>query len=208
MKRETISPEHKTVEKTQSSKWGQPLRSPKTPEEREKFILKNIRLLIALNAASMVLALMLFAGLLISWSANSELFQVRQEIEGLQQFEKRITARFEVMNNGIQHRLSKIDQRMGSVQSDVSLVTKGRRDPTHAIESIATIVQNEGGYFGTATAEQMLSPELSEQNTQQFVPSPSSPGISFSPAGSNDEPTSLFRRVITDDGKVRYEMKR
>jgi hypothetical protein len=209
MKRETLSPDSKNVSKVTLPKWSAAFLSPEDPADREKVLQRGIRLLVVLNAASIVMALFLFAGLFFAWSANSSLMQVRQEIQALQQFEKRITARIEVMNNGVQNRLSKLDQRMASVQSDVGLVIKGRRDPALMVENIATMVRNEGGYFGSATAEMMLTPELSLQDVNRFEPRQTVPGMSFAvDATETDSGASLFNRVITADGKVRYEMKR
>jgi hypothetical protein len=208
MKHAEISPGYKAIKPLVLPGWTRSLLSPGHAEDREKFLLKHVRVLIVLNVVSIALALLLFAGLFLSWSANSELSTVRAELAGLQQFEKRLLARMDTMNNGVQHRLSKIDQRMGVIQSDVGLVTKGRRDPAATVESIATMIRNDGPYFGTVTAELLLAPELSRQNTQRFAPSQTTSGLALPRVGTPEEEVSLFTRVTTEDGKVRYEMKR
>ncbi|MBN9673747.1 hypothetical protein [Roseibium aggregatum] len=208
MKHSRISPDDTAVRYLGVPGWSRLPLSVEPPEAGGHYLPRHVRLLIALNIVSGALALLLLAGLVLSWSSNAELNTVRQELKDLQRFEKRILARLDTMNNGVQHRLAKIDRRMGVIQSDVGLVTRGRRDPAVTVESIATMVRDSGGYFGTATAELLLAPELSEQSTQRFVPDRSTPGLSFSDGGAPEGDASLFKRVVTEDGKVRYEMRR
>lgn len=188
--------------------WAQPLPGSAAAGVSERQGPGHVRLLIALNVVSIALALLLLGGLFLSWSLNAELDAVRKELAGLQQFEKRILARVDTMNNGVQHRLSRIDQRLGAIGSDIGLVTKGHRDPAATVESIATMIRNDGTYFGSVTAELLLRPELSEPASQRFVPSPSSPGPLAGQGGRTEEQASLFTRVTTEDGKVRYEIRR
>ncbi|MCK7614498.1 hypothetical protein [Roseibium sediminicola] len=212
MKHSEITPDYTAIKQLGLPGWARSLPLAGSSGDHEKSAQKNIRVLIVLNVVSIALALLLFAGLILSWSINSDLNTVRRELAELQQFEKRILAGVDTMNNGIQHRLSKVDRRMGVIQSDISLVTKGRRDPAAAVERIATMVRNDGAYFGTATAELLLAPELSGQTTRGFVPSQSAKPPSFARTYSGADPSqgeaSLFRRVTTEDGKVRYEMRR
>jgi len=208
MKHSQITPDYTALKNLGLPGWTRSLPSADISEHRQKPFRTQIGILIALNAVSIAVALLLLGGVVLSWSSNAELNTLRKELEGLTQFEERILARVDAMNNGVQHRLSKIDRRMGAIQSEFGLVTTGHRDPATTVENIATMVRNDGGYFGTATAELLLSPEASPSNAQRFVPSGSMPGLSFAKAGAPEEEASLFRRVTTEDGKVRYEIKR
>ncbi|ASP33201.1 hypothetical protein [Labrenzia sp. VG12] len=208
MKHSAIPPDFTIVRSRSLSRLVRSGVSAEDPAGQDNTRFSQIRVVIALNVVSIVLALLLFGGLFLSWSLNSELNAVRKELAGLQEFEKRILARVDIMNNGVQHRLSKMDQRMGAIRSDVSLVTRGRRDPASTVERISTMIRNDGAYFGTATAELLLTPELSGQDTQRFVPSQPSGGPAISYGGPPEDAVALFSRVTTADGKVRYEMKR
>lgn len=208
MKHSAIPPDFTVVRSRSLSRLVRSGVSAEDPAGQEHVRLSQIRVVIALNVVSIVLALLLFGGLFLSWSLNAELNAVREELAGLQQFEKRILARVDLMNNGVQHRLSKMEQRMGAIRSDVSLVAKGRRDPASTVERIATLIRNDGAYFGTATAEFLLTPELSGQRSQRFVPNQPSSSPAIPHGGPPEDGGALFSRVMTADGKVRYEMKR
>lgn len=168
---------------------------------------QNIRTLVALNVVSVSVAVLLFVGLLFSWATIADLNQVREEIDGLQQFEKRIAANVDLMNAGIQNRLAKIDRRISSIQSGVRRMGEGDHASNSSVEQVTTVASERTDFFGSAAADIMLAPAITTQNASGFVPRQSGVQVSRAPSPEQAGGSMLFRRIVTDDGKVRYEKR-
>ncbi|MEQ8779971.1 MAG: hypothetical protein RIE06_09965 [Roseibium album] len=181
---------------------AKPAQSPLTT-----YLQRNVRILMALNAVSVAVTILLFVGLFFSWSATSELNQIRQQLSGLQQFEKRISGNVNLMNAGVQSRLSKIDQRIGQIQSGVRLMRIERGDSDIPIDKLKTVVDEDIDFFHSSTATMMFSPALSAQNSGRFETASNIPQVSVSQSSGQSDGSALFRRIVTPDGKVRYEKR-
>ncbi|CTQ52063.1 hypothetical protein LP7551_00580 [Roseibium album] len=209
MKSDKTAPKTKITDDAPAPVENIPASAPPEQTATNAIWQQNIRTLIALNVVSVSVAILLFFGLLFSWATIADLNQVREEIDGLKQFEKRIAGNVDLMNAGIQNRLSKIDQRIGLIQSDIRLISTGNRGSNETIEQLSTIVGDSNEFFGAAPAEVMLTPALTSREASGFVPRQSGAGIgvSISPSPAQPDGSSLFRRVVTPDGKVRYERR-
>lgn len=185
------------------------------PSPVAAFLQRNIRILVALNAVSVAVTILLFVGLFFSWSATAELNQIRRQLDGLQQFEKRISGNVALMNTGVQNRLSKMDQRLSQIQSGVRLMRIERGDSDIPVDNLKTRVDKDIDFFHSSTATAMFSPALSAQSVNRFERARGTPRVSFArpPAQaqglvqSSAQGSALFRRVVTADGKVRYEKR-
>ena len=181
---------------------SKPAQSPLTA-----YLQRNVRILMALNAVSVAVTILLFVGLFFSWSATSELNQIRQQLDGLQQFEKRIAGNVDLMNTGIQSRLSKIDQRISQIQTGVRLMRIERGDSDIPIDKLKTVVDADIDFFHSSTAAMMFSPVLSGQSSGGFETARSMPRVTIAQPARQAEGSALFRRIVTSDGKVRYEKR-
>ncbi|MEO1114234.1 MAG: hypothetical protein AAFY05_17940 [Pseudomonadota bacterium] len=183
----------------------------KDPSPVAAFLQRNIRILVALNAVSVAVTVLLFVGLFFSWSATAELNQIRRQLDGLQQFEKRISGNVALMNTGVQNRLSKMDQRLSQIQSGVRLMRIERGDSDIPVDNLKTRVDEDIDFFHSSTATAMFSPALSAQSVNRFESARGTPRVSFArPPAQTQGPaqgSALFRRVVTADGKVRYEKR-
>ncbi len=183
----------------------------KDPSPVAAFLQRNIRILVALNAVSVAVTILLFVGLFFSWSATAELNQIRRQLDGLQEFEKRISGNVALMNTGVQSRLSKMDQRLSQIQSGVRLMRIERGDSDIPVDNLKTRVDADIDFFHSSTATAMFSPALSAQSVNRFERARGTPRVSFArppaPAQGSAEGSALFRRVVTADGKVRYEKR-
>jgi hypothetical protein len=168
---------------------------------------QNIRTLVALNVVSVSVAVLLFVGLIFSWATLADLNQVREEIDGLKQFEKRIAANVDLMNAGIQNRLAKIDRRISAIQSGVRLIGTGNRGRNETIEQLTTVAGERANFFGSTTADLMLTPALTSQEASVFEPRHSEVQVSTSQSPNQHQGSTLFRRVVAADGKVHYEKR-
>ncbi len=182
----------------------------KDPSPVAAFLQRNIRILVALNALSVAVTILLFVGLFFSWSATAELNQIRSQLDGLQEFEKRISSNVALMNTGVQSRLSKMDQRLSQIQSGVRLMRIERGDSDIPVDNLKTKVDEDIDFFHSSTATAMFSPTLSAQSANRFESARGTPRVTFArpPAASQAaQGSALFRRVVTADGKVRYEKR-
>ncbi|WP_305989321.1 hypothetical protein [Roseibium sp. MMSF_3544] len=168
---------------------------------------RNVRILMALNAVSVGVTVLLFVGLFFSWSATSELNQIRQQLDGLQQFEKRISSNVSLMNAGIQSRLSKIDQRMSQIQAGVRMMRIERGDTDLPVDQLKTVVDENIDYFHPSTSALMFAPTVTSVGNGGFETTRSGPQVTVSRAQDPAQGSSLFRRIVTPDGKVRYEKR-
>lgn len=170
---------------------------------------RNIKILLALNTVSVAVAVLLFVGLFFSWSATSELSRIRQQIDGLQQFETRISGNMDLMNSGIQNRLSRLDQRISQIQSGVRLIQSDVGTEVQ-VDRLKTVVDSNIDFFHPATAQMMFSPELAANGASRFELARAAPTprvtVSRQPV-PQAQGASLFRRIVTPDGKVRYEKR-
>lgn len=201
----TGAPGNRTDDKLNSAATGKD-RSPVAA-----FLQRNIRILVALNAVSVAVTVLLFVGLFFSWSATAELNQIRRQLDGLQDFEKRISGNVALMNTGVQSRLSKMDQRLSQIQSGVRLMRIERGDSDIPVDNLKTKVDEDIDFFHSSTATAMFSPTLSAQSANRFQSARGTPRVSFArppaPTESAGQGSALFRRVVTADGKVRYEKR-
>ncbi|WP_434054731.1 MAG: hypothetical protein RDA78_07635 [Roseibium sp.] len=182
----------------------------KDPSPVAAFLQRNIRILVALNALSVAVTILLFVGLFFSWSATAELNQIRSQLDGLQEFEKRISSNVALMNTGVQSRLSKMDQRLSQIQSGVRLMRIERGDSDIPVDNLKTKVDEDIDFFHSSTATAMFSPTLSAQSANRFESARGTPRVTFArpPVASQAaQGSALFRRVVTADGKVRYEKR-
>lgn len=168
---------------------------------------QNIRTLVALNVVSVSVAVLLLVGLLFSWATIADLNGVRQEIDALKQFEKRIAGNVNLMNEGIQNRLSKIDRRISSIQTGIGAADSSNGNSRDSIRRLNTVIDDGNELFVTETADLMLIPALTSNAPSRFVPRQTGVQVSVSKTPDKPEGSSLFRRVVTADGKVRYEKK-
>ncbi|WP_299478026.1 hypothetical protein [uncultured Roseibium sp.] len=171
------------------------------------FLQRNVRVLMALNAISVAVTVLLFVGLFFTWSATAELNQIRQHLSGLQEFEKRISGSVSLMNTGVQNRLSKIDQRLSQIQSGVRLMRIERGDSDIPIDKLKTKIDRDIDFFHSTTAAAMFSPALSAQAVNRFESARTIPRVTFARQPEEAQGSALFRRVVTSDGKVRYEKR-
>lgn len=171
------------------------------------FLQRNVRVLMALNAVSVAVTVLLFVGLFFTWSATTELNQIRQQLSGLQEFEKRISGSVSLMNTGVQNRLSKIDQRLSQIQSGVRLMRIERGDSDIPIDKLKTKIDRDIDFFHSTTAAAMFSPALSAEAANRFESARSIPRVTFARQPEEAQGSALFRRVVTSDGKVRYEKR-
>lgn len=183
----------------------------KDPSPVAAFLQRNIRILVALNAVSVAVTILLFVGLFFSWSATAELNQIRRQLDGLQEFEERISGNVALMNTGVQSRLSKMDQRLSQIQSGVRLMRIERGDSDIPVDNLKTRVDEDINFFHSSTATAMFSPNLSAQSVNRFQSARGTPRVTFArPPASTEgagQGSALFRRVVTADGKVRYEKR-
>ncbi|MEM8704225.1 MAG: hypothetical protein AAGF82_20580 [Pseudomonadota bacterium] len=183
----------------------------KQPSPVAAFLQRNIRILVALNAVSVAVTILLFVGLFFSWSATAELNQIRRQLDGLQEFEKRISGNVALMNTGVQNRLSKMDQRLSQIQSGVRLMRIERGDSDIPVDNLKTRVDEDIDFFHSSTATAMFSPTLSPQSANRFESARGTPRVTFArppvPEQGPAQGSALFRRVVTADGKVRYEKR-
>ncbi|WP_420334670.1 hypothetical protein [Roseibium sp.] len=190
---------------------GKAVAPGRDPSPVAAFLQRNIRILVALNAVSVAVTILLFVGLFFSWSATAELNQIRRQLDGLQEFEKRISGNVALMNSGVQNRLSKMDQRLSQIQSGVRLMRIERGDSDIPVDNLKTKIDEDIDFFHSSTATAMFSPALSAQSVNRFETARGTPRVTFarppSPTQGSAQGSALFRRVVTADGKVRYEKR-
>lgn len=197
----------KPVDHTRHEERAKPSSAKAAQSPLTNYLQRNVRVLMALNAVSVAVTILLFVGLFFSWSATSELNQIRQQLAGLEQFEKRISGNVNLMNTGIQSRLSRIDQRIGQIQSGVRLMRIERGDQDIPIDKLKTVIDEDIDFFHSSTAAVMFSPALSAQTSGRFETASNVPRVTISQSSDQADGSALFRRIVTPDGKVRYEKR-
>jgi hypothetical protein len=146
--------------------------------------------------ASLVLNIVLVAGLFLAWSIISEMSRIRNDLSGFESFEARVSKRLEVFNEGLQSRLAASEleiQQMGNTIRDVQT----------AIDGIGSEV--DGLQEALARSSNFTAPA-------NIVPAQPEPVVIEAPNAAPPEPSNRnaprvpqFKRVIQENGKVTYQ---
>ncbi len=156
----------------------------------------RLRLLIATNALSIAVAVILLFGLIYSWSSTSELRRIRAELSDLQEFEDRITDKINLMNTGFQKRLEGTDDRIERLRSEVMTLNATLKETGAYLEDEIRDLR--------ADTQAMSGAAASGGNS---LPS-GVPSVTVESGSPSFQSSAQFRRVVTPDGKVRYEKRR
>lgn len=150
----------------------------------------RFRILLALNAASMLTAVILLVALVFSWTTVSKLRQINAELGELKKLEERIIGKINLMNTGFQNRLERTDDRIEGLQSELMAVNG--------------TLQETGAYIEDQIRDIKRNTRAGEPGVGVLS------GDGDEGAGTGEAPpvSPMFRRIVTEDGKVRFEKKR
>ncbi|MCX2725643.1 hypothetical protein [Roseibium salinum] len=150
----------------------------------------RFRILIALNAASLLTAVILLVALVFSWTTVSKLRQINAELGELKKLEERIVGKINLMNTGFQNRLERTDDRIEGLQSELMAVNG--------------TLQETGAYI----EDQIRDIKRNTRAGEAGIGAGSGDGASADTASGAPQGSPMFRRVVTEDGKIRFEKKR
>ncbi|WP_428641265.1 hypothetical protein [Roseibium sp.] len=159
----------------------------------------RFRLLVVTNIISIAMAIVLFLGLVYSWTATSELRRIQADLGDLEAFETRLNEKINLMNTGFQNRLERTDDRIESLRSELMTLNA-------TLQETGAYLENE---IRDLRADTQALSAAAGAGSSLTLPGGSPAGV---PAAGNNsfaqQPSAMFRRVVTPDGKVRYEKRR
>jgi len=182
-----------------------------TKEERTRLLdlqLKRIRLATwVLGGSAAVLSgfaivLMIFAVKLSNGLAESR--EVTEKLQRVDEFERRIVARLDSFNAGVQALIEKTNGGVYNIRSEVEELTKANREAATSIRSTAAELQARVQSMGGGSEMMASEPEPVVRSVSRGAGlAPESPVTDASaPASPN------FKRILNADGTTTYQKVR
>ncbi|WP_420415381.1 hypothetical protein [Roseibium sp.] len=159
---------------------------------------RQIQTLIVLNAVALIAILLLLPTLayLLIAPAGQRPAAASMDYE-----------RIEAIVGPLEKRIAKMEQRVVLIQADVGLMMANLEQGSINNQPAFSVKQSSQFRAGSANSEGLFVPNLHAPLNNKFVSTSNTSINSASAQSQSASAKSIFRRIVTPDGQVRYEKR-